>query len=92
MSDAALEIFDVDPDDPSPQPQDMLFRPHLDDFEVGRTYEIGLGIEMKRVWWWRRGRNSVVFANGPHIIGSIPRDGPPLEMELVNTARFTVVE
>lgn len=57
--------------------------------EVGRTYEIGLGNDMNRVSWWRVGTKAEVFAQG-----SLSRrsDGLTIELELVKTATFTVVE
>ncbi|PIA90934.1 hypothetical protein CB0940_11073 [Cercospora beticola] len=57
--------------------------------EVGRTYEIGLGNDMNRVSWWRVGMKAEVFAQG-----SVSRrpEGPTIEMNLVKTATFTVVE
>jgi len=57
--------------------------------EVGRTYEIGLGNDMNRVSWWRPGSKAEVFARGPVRRRA---EGPELELELVRTATFTVVE
>lgn len=57
--------------------------------EVGRTYEIGLGNDMNRVSWWRPGTKAEVFAQGAVSRRS---NGPTIELELVKTATFTVVE
>ncbi|PPJ58758.1 hypothetical protein CBER1_08370 [Cercospora berteroae] len=57
--------------------------------EVGRTYEIGLGKDMNRVSWWRAGTKAEVFAQGP--VSRRP-ESPIIELELVKTATFTVVE
>lgn len=92
LTDEVSRPFDVNPDGLDSEPRGLLVRPHLDSFEVGHTYVIGLGHEMGRVWWWRRGRKRAVFANGPHVIGGLPREGPQLKMVLVTTARFTVVD
>lgn len=58
--------------------------------QVGKTYEIGLGNDMSQVSWWRPGSKAEVFAQGP--VRRRAAERPKLNLELVKTVTFNVVE
>ena len=58
-------------------------------FAVGHTYEIGLGIGMSSISWWKSGGYGDIFASGPWSAHS---KAPKLSMMLTNVAKFEVVE
>ena len=69
----------------------MLFSvSQVSGFEAGQSYEIGLGKDMSRILWWRRGKKNAVFA-GEQRISSAADFGSELQMARTNTASFSVV-
>ncbi|KAK5133795.1 hypothetical protein LTR08_007224 [Meristemomyces frigidus] len=61
-------------------------------FEVGQSYEIGLGKDMSRIWWWKRGKKSLVFAGGQRRSNVVDWGLPKVGMVLTNAASFAVVQ
>ncbi|CAK1356410.1 unnamed protein product [Cercospora beticola] len=61
-------------------------------FEVGCTYEIGLGSKMASVGSWRWGTKAEIFASEAQQKREEWRHGEPMEMILEKAAKFEVVE
>ncbi|KAK4545687.1 hypothetical protein LTR36_002641 [Oleoguttula mirabilis] len=75
----------------SSQSKWLLIMNQVSGFTVGRAYEIGLGNDMSRIWWWEVGTKRDVFAGGRQR-GNVLNYGTQVDTVLTNVARFKVVQ